>query len=284
LVPPILDQETIIMTYTTTYYNARWWVEYQGRLIGAYSTNPLRSYIFPLYTPQGMLVLQESPPDHPHHQGMSIGLEVDGHDLWNAGSYGKPPHRQEAIPAPSEFIPISEDQGVLFKHQVRWVTTEGVELLREYRQIIVSAHTHFNLIEWHSTFSHPTKSTTLAQTKEAGIGVRIPPQWETRFGGEIRNANGAVGEAATFDQESAWLNVQGPAVGGEKAGLIFWPLPSSEACPWFTRDYGPQLYNPLRHHAINLEPGRSFTWAVCLLAYDGDRSLDQLNQLVGAVG
>jgi hypothetical protein len=272
------------MSYETFYYNARWWVEHQGRLVGAYSANRLRSYVFPLYTPNGMLVLQESPPDHPHHQGMSIGLEIDGHDLWNAGSFNRPPHRQESTPAPKELAPVSEASGVRFEHRVRWVTTDGEALLQETRRVTFSAQADYHLVEWQSEFSHPEKKTELGQTKEAGIGVRIPPQWETRFGGQIRNAQGAVGEAATFDQASPWLNIQGASVGQAKAGLIFWPLPSSEACPWFTRDYGPQLYNPLRHHPLTLEPGQSFTWAVRLLAYDGDKSIAQLNELVQATG
>ena len=272
------------MSYETTFYNARWWVTYQGRLLGGYTANRLRPYVFPFYSPQGMLVLQESPPDHPHHQGICLGLEIDGHDLWNAGSFGKPPHPQKMEPALKALQPTITDDEVRFVHTVRWMTDSGEELLKETRGITFSAGNDLNLVTWQSIFTSPNKATDLGQTKEAGIGVRVPPQWETRFGGQIRNAGGDVGEAACFDKPSPWLNVQGPAVGESKAGLIIKPLPHSEACPWFVRDYGPQLYNPLRHHPITLSRGDSFTWSVQVIAYDGDRSILDLRQRFGADG
>ena len=83
------------MTYDVVHYNSRLWVSQDQRLIAGYNANELRSYVFPLYTPDGMLVIQEAPPDHPHHQGIWAGLEIDGHDVWNAGSFKVPRNRQE---------------------------------------------------------------------------------------------------------------------------------------------------------------------------------------------
>src|SRR5215217_223683 len=119
------------MDYRVRYYNARWWVSYGERLLGGYSANELRSYIFPLYTPQGMLVLQEAPPDHPHHQGIWAGLEIDGNDLWNAGSFGRARHSQRTVPALDALQPQLSPSGVDFVHQVQWRTEEGTLLLSE---------------------------------------------------------------------------------------------------------------------------------------------------------
>lgn len=266
------------MAYEVIHYNARLWVKYQGRLLGGYNTNELRSYVFPLYTPLGVLVLQEAPPDHPHHQGIMVGLEVDGHDLWNAGSRNLPRHRQVAMTPLAEMQTEVSAAGVQINHGVRWETVDGAELLLEQRTVTFRAQEQCTCVHWQSTFSHLSKATHLGQTKESGIGVRVPPHWETPFGGRIRNANGALGERGCFDQLSPWLNVAGTAGGEAVAGVVL--IPETEPCPWFTRDYGLHLYNPARHHALPLAPSEQVTWAMNVLAYDGQRTVDAITQMV----
>lgn len=266
------------MSYEVIKYNARLWIKHQGRLLGGYNTNELRSYVFPLYTPQGVLVLQEAPPDHPHHQGVLVGLEVDGYDLWNAGSRHLPRHRQEILTPLAEIAAELSEAGVQISHGVRWMTVDGQELLLEQRRVTFSAHEQFTRIHWRSTFSQPSKMTHLGQTKESGIGVRVPPHWETPFGGQIRNANGALGEQGCFDQMSPWLNVEGSAGENAVAGVVI--VPETEPCPWFTRDYGLHLYNPARHHPIDLAAGEAVTWAIQVLAYDGRRTVEEINAMV----
>jgi hypothetical protein len=167
-------------------------------------------------------------------------------------------------------------------HRVRWQTVESEELLLEERSIRVRAGAYYTAVEWRSTFGHPDKYTHLGQTKESGIAVRVPPHWETIFGGRIRNLDGDVGEAGCFNTLSPWLNVEGRVVGDRYAGLILVPDPSSEACPWFTRDYGIHIYNPARHHPFTLAPGEQIKWALKVIAYDGSRTLDEVDALAQA--
>jgi hypothetical protein len=257
------------MDYRVRYYNARWWVSYGERLLGGYSANDLRSYVFPLYTPQGMLVLQEAPPDHPHHQ------------LWNAGSFGRARHSQRAVPAFDALQPQLSPSGVDFVHQVQWQTEEGTLLLSEERRITLRAHAECTQIVWRSTFSHPDKQTHLGQTKESGIGLRVPPHWESSFGGQIRNAHGNQGEAAVFDKLSPWLNIEGQTLGDGVAGVVFLPASPEASYPWFTRDYGCHVYNPARFGAVDLAPAQSLTWSVSVLAYDHHRTVAEVDELVG---
>jgi hypothetical protein len=135
-------------------------------------------------------------------------------------------------------------------------------------------------VTWRSTFSHPDRAIHLGQTKESGIGLRVPPHWESIFGGKIRNARGDVGEAACFDKDSPWLNIEGRALGSDAAGLIFLPASDQASYPWFTRDYGCHVYNPARHRAIHLAQAESMRWAVHLLAYDGQRTIAEVDALV----
>jgi hypothetical protein len=267
------------MPYETRFYNNRWWVLADGKLIGGYNANELRSYVFPLYTPAGVLVIQEAPPDHPHHQGVWAGLEIDGHDLWNAGSFGKARHRQTNPISLAELKSTVDENGVSFVHEVVWETVDGMSLLHERRTVHLSASDEGTRVDWYSEFSAPDRPVTLGQTKEAGLALRVPPHWETPFGGVIRNGAGATGEAACFDSDSSWLAIEGSAGNGQTAGVVL--LPRSQPCPWFTRDYGCHVYNPLRQQPVHLQPGRSFTLALTVLAYDGSRSVEEIDRLTG---
>src|SRR5688500_13898876 len=43
-----------------------------GRFLGAFGTSFYRSWVFPLYTPSGLTVLQEFAYDHPFHNGLFV--------------------------------------------------------------------------------------------------------------------------------------------------------------------------------------------------------------------
>lgn len=266
------------MPYDSRYYNSRWWAQSGGKLLGGYNAVELRSYVFPLYTPSGVLVIQETPPDHPHHQGIWAGLEIDGHDLWNAGSFGKARHRQTNPSRLADLAPTIADDGVTFRHETLWETADGAPLLHEERSVRLAAGGNCTRVEWRSTFRAGDRPVTLGQTKEAGLALRVPPHWETPFGGVIRNAAGATGEAACFDSDSPWLGIEGSAGNGQRAGVVL--VPRSRPCPWFTRDYGCHVYNPLRHAPVHLQPGETFHLALTVLAYDGSRTVAEIDGLV----
>lgn len=268
------------MTYRVSYDNSRLWVLADDRPIAAYCSNELRSYVFPLLTPGGLIATQECPPDHPHHQGIWAGLSVDGVDLWNAGSFGTPRNRQELVGPLKEVTHSVDAGGATVTHQSCWVSAAGDELLREHRTVRFQAGRGATIVEWTSTFSHPDKPTVIGQTKESGLAVRVPPHWETNYGGLIRIASGATGEPACFDQDSPWLNIEGQALGTARAGLVMAPL--TEQCPWFTRDYGCHVYNPARHREIRLAPGETLTWGMRVFAYDGAKSPTEIDALVAA--
>lgn len=266
------------MTYDVIPYNSRLWITHNGKLVAGYNANELRPYVFPLLTPGGVLIMQESPPDHPHHQGLWVGLEVDGHDIWNAGSFKVPRNRQELTGPLADIARTIGDDGVTLSHPVRWVSVDGAELLREQRTVTIRATPDATIVDWRSDWSHPDKPVRLGQTKESGIAVRVPPQWETRFGGRIRNADGDTSEPGCFDKPSRWLGVEGDAGNGATAGFIM--VPQTAPCPWFTRDYGIHIYNPARHSQISLAPGETLSWSVRVLAYDGAKSIAEVDALV----
>lgn len=264
--------------YQTLFYNQRWWILHEQRLLGGYAANELRSYLFPLYSPAGALVVQEAPADHPHHQGVCFGLEIDGQDLWNAGSFAKPRHPQVMTPILKELTPRVDAEGVTLAHRVAWRTVTGESLLHEERSVTFQSLGQATAVTWQSRLFHPDKAVHLGQTKEAGIGLRVPPHWESQFGGQIRDAQGNQGESACFDSAAPWLSIQGNGPTGTWAGVVLQPL--TPPCPWFTRDYGVHIYNPLRHGAMDLSPGQELNLGLRILAYDGERTVSEINRML----
>lgn len=143
------------MPYDSHFYNNRWWMLADGQLVGAYNSVELRSYVFPLYTPAGVLVIQEAPTDHPHHQGIWAGLEIDGYDLWNAGSFGKARHRQTNRSRLADLTPRVDERGVTFAHEIVWETAHGAPLLHEQRTVRLTAADDCTRLDWRSAFSAP---------------------------------------------------------------------------------------------------------------------------------
>jgi hypothetical protein len=84
LVQPLraADQETVAKISVDkepwTFSGAR------GRPVLEYCPNasPMKPYVKKLYTPNGVQVLRDSPPDHKHHHGLMFALGVNGVDFW----------------------------------------------------------------------------------------------------------------------------------------------------------------------------------------------------------
>lgn len=246
---------------------ARQWVWRDGRLVGAVNVGELRAYVFPLYTPRGRLVIQESPVDHPHHQGLTVGAQLNGWDMWNAGSFGIPRSRQVVVSAESHAT--ADATGARFLLTLDWTTAGGVKMLREKRTIGFSAAAYGHVVDVRTTMIAAYGDLHFAQTKEAGLSLRVPPEWETANGGILLDARGRVGESQIFDQLAEWIDVSGEGPVGVWAGITMMPHRDSPAVPWMVRDYGLQNYDPWRHQRISLAAGEMLTLGVRYIAHDG---------------
>ena len=253
---------------------ARQWVKREGRLVGAVNIGELRAYVFPLYTPLGRLVIQESPVDHPHHQGLTVGANLNGWDVWNAGSFGIPRSRQ--VPVEEECHSRADEGGARFHLTLGWTSAAGEKLLREERSIAFSSARYGNIVDMRSRLIACYGDVRFAQTKEAGLAMRIPAEWETAHGGIILDAAGRMGERDIFDQIAAWIDVSGEGPRGILAGITLMPHKDCPSVPWMVRDYGLHVYNPWRHRQITVARGESYELGVRYVAHDGRATLDEI--------
>lgn len=246
---------------------ARMWVRYDNTLVGAVNMGDLRAYVFPFYTPGGRLVIQESPVDHPHHQGLFVGAAVNGHDMWNAGSFGNPRCRQ--VPASGLCHVEADAASARFYLTLDWCTEDGQPQLREARRIAFSAAPYGHIVDIRSRFLAAYGAIRFGETKEAGIAMRIPPEWTTFNGGVMLDAAGHVGESGIWDTISDWMDVSGEGPRGYHAGIALMPHRDSLRAPWMVRDYGLHEYNPWRFAQITVPADGALELGARFIAHDG---------------
>lgn len=251
--------------YSIVENNARHWASYDQRLLGAVACSRLKTYAYPFFTPNGVNVLQECPPDHSHHQGIMVGQDfVNGHNFWaiNHASYPKNYQTLEGMES------SSDESGVTVVQSNRWHTLDGQAVLQEQRRTRFEAWEGLNFVDVLTTWKAAYGDVYFGRTKEGGLGMRLDPQLETFWGGTILSSEGKKGEGEVFDSLADWIEVSG-IVSGRDVGIVMMPHPSQNQIPWFARDYGIHLFGPLRHAPMSLAAGREFSLRVGFATYDG---------------
>lgn len=244
--------------------NSRRWVLHNGRPLGALSTSWLRGYVFPLLTPGGVNVLDECPPDHPHHQGIMVGQDlVNGLNFWGAGFRGFPPNCQHEFACSMDCSAT----GVVFEAQFLWCTSSQQTVLRERRVTRFAVLEEITMVDVQSTWFADYGELYLGMTKEGGLGMRVAWPLLPAMGGAICSSEGGIGEAEVFDRKADWIELRGSA-GGREASAVIMPHPAQPRIPWFSRNYGLHLYSPRRHEALRLPAGASTTMRVGFAAAD----------------
>lgn len=247
--------------------NGRLLVRQHDQLVAGYTVGPWRSYLYPVLTPRGLPLTEESPVDHPHHNSLWLGQdELNGHNLWLT----RPGCGRVAVIALRHEV---DGPTAVFVERNEWRTASGEALLTEQRTTRItpaSAGEACHIIEIESV-RRPAgdQPVVLGQTKEAGLGLRVLQQLDGEAGGTIEDATGRRGEAATFDQDADWVAYWG-TMAGARVGIALLSHPANPRHPWFTRDYGIVVWNHVRHGAVTLAPGDELRLRFQALAFDGD--------------
>ena len=70
-----VETEYISLPHSATPRARRSKVSWRGRPITVFAQGEYRAYLFPVWTPQGVAVTDESPLDHPHHNSITVGSD-----------------------------------------------------------------------------------------------------------------------------------------------------------------------------------------------------------------
>ncbi len=240
--------------------------------------NPNKPYIAQLFAPgeKPVPLLEDSPSDHFHHHALMFALNVDDTDFWaekdikNAG-------RQEVKDS------VVTASGVGCEQNLRWLATDGTNLLDESRSVRVRATGKgadaVHWLDWESTLTPAAdrESVRLSGSPYFGLGMRFLPEWANK--GEFIWADAVTPPAVCGEKVTTgnWCAVRN-TIGGRPVTLLMLAHPANpRPGEWFTMSkpfcYLSATLN-LKKEPFTLAKGRSWTlrYSIAVLSTPADHA------------
>jgi hypothetical protein len=211
---------------------------------------PFKPYVKELYTPGGVNILLDAPPDHLHHHGLMFAVAANGVNYWEeTPTAGRQTHRDFT---PVEFSAHYEGPGIgypiaCFGEHAYWRSPSpwppGVMLLelREMevgRRLTPGTGAPATVLAWKSELSVPggKRPVVLSGSHYFGLGLRFPRSMDGT--GQFLNADGKEGTIFRGEERlvrSNWCAYQVTA-DGKPVTVAMFGYPSNPRGPtlWFT--------------------------------------------------
>lgn len=261
--------------------------EATGRCLGGFGSGFYRSWVFPLYTPAGLTVIQEFPHDHPFHNGFFVGqspVVVDGRqgNFWFAppatGANTSKLDHLGRVDAPQTPQTTIEAEKVRFRSDNVWRDEAERPMLDEIREVCFHADEEATICEMTSVKRASYGDIELPQTKFGSIGLRVEPRLLPATGGEIIADGGRRGDAgAVSGTDSDFVAYEHTGRNGRYGVLMTIIAPQARG-PWFVRDYGMCMFDPTWARSIVVPQGESWTIGLRVAAYDGPLTAERIRR------
>lgn len=248
------------------------------RCLGGLGANYYRPWVFPLYTPDGVTVLQEFPFDHPFHNGLWIAqgpirLGDKIVHLWPMPPHRKPGEtlfthlgRMESLGAPTVEPHAA---GVRFTFQTIWRSGDGDPIVDETRTVDLYSVDDATVCDVRSVQTASYGALVYETTKFGSACIRVDPRLLPTTVGEVMADGGRRGKAeVALQQPNDYVAYEGPIGNGRRAGVLL-AVPGQRPHTWFIRDYGLATYNPTMEEDIHIAEGASWQVGLRVVAYDG---------------
>jgi hypothetical protein len=242
-----------------------------------YTDVPFKPYVRALYSPSGLNVLRDAPPDHLHHHGLMFAVAVNDVHFWAEDSQaGEQMHTNTGVDV--------RDDLAAFSGLVCWHVGSKV-LLREYRRI-TALHSPpgvaVNLITWRSQLMPDTEA-TLTGHHYYGLGMRFAASMDQS--GTFINAAGAEGEVFRGDErltQADWCAYTAE-VDGQPVTVAMFDHPTNiRSVTWFTMK-SPFAYSSatLRYHEqpLKIEHGKTVDLYYGVAVWDGRVDSTRIEQV-----
>lgn len=238
-----------------------------------------KTYVHPLFAPNGLPLTVDGPEDHVHLRGVMLAWSgVNGYDFWgevNPGAHGQIIHQS--------FERLSATAPATITSLNHWVA-DGKVLLLERRTIRVPAPTtELVRMEWESELTPHEEPVTLDASKHVynGLGLRFVP---SMTGGSVLNAKGTSEIEQANGEPAEWCAYCGAlGSGGAKAGLAIFDAPGNprHPTPFFVMNerYGYLSAAPTFREPLRLEPGQELRLQYGLVAFLGEPDKTELDRL-----
>jgi hypothetical protein len=263
-----------------------------GSCLGGFGANFYRSWVFPLYTPGGLTVIQEFAYDHPFHNGLFVAQSPVKVGEREANFWAMPPRRAlndavfTHVGRMDAQLPIEHettDAGARFKLKSVWRDENEQPVLDEVRRVEFRAAAGASVCDMSSAKTAAYGALVFPQTKFGSIGIRVEPRLLPPLGAVVLADGGRRGAAALVDQnrESDFVAYENHAPGGGRFGVFMTIRDAGTRGPWFIRDYGMAMYNPTWDKSIQVPEGRTWTVSLRVVAYDDELTPERIRAWTG---
>lgn len=241
-------------------------VFYGGQPLAEYRYTAARpkTYVHPLFAPNGFAISYDSPPDHVHHQGLMLAWsDVNGLDFWgetNPGKHGQIVHRK--------FLQLSDRGPAVISALNHWVG-EGKLYLAEKQTLRVPAPAaDLVRLDWESEITAQQEAVRIDASKHPynGLGIRFPHSMDF---GRTLNSNGTTDFKKASGERAKWCAYSGSMGEGKgPASVAMFDAPGNprHPTPFFVMNdkFGYMSAAPSFHEGFQLKPGESlrFRWGV----------------------
>jgi hypothetical protein len=180
-----------------------------------------------------------------------------------------------------------------FQHE--WKTPDGVVILKDTRNITISALKHGFLLAFDIDLHASECPITFGDTKEGSFGVRVPDGMVTlkSDGGVVTSSDGTSagpnkkGTLPMWGQPADWHDYS-----GKTAGLTIFDHPKNpQRAHWHTRDYGLMAANPFgrkesgfpaqkgKTDLVKLKKDEHLKLTYALYTHDGDAKTAEVKEV-----
>jgi len=265
-----------------------------------YDDVPFKPYAKELFTPGGLNVLLDAPPDHLHHHALMFACAVNGVDFWGeyAGQTGdRTSDKMAALPGKQQHLRFDDvavtgpvgHRWARFAESIRWVSQPNNEpLLIEHRTITAGQvdQPPVTFLTWESRLAVPERkeSAVLSGSHYHGLGMRFVRSMDAN--GEFRNPDNDPGVIFRGEERlsrSRWCAYTAQ-VDGKTVTAAMFDHPSNPRHPatWFTM-VKPFAYLSatmrLHEEPLKVLSGKPLTLRYGVALWDGHPETAQIDAL-----
>jgi len=250
-----------------------------------------KPYVKQWFTPGGLQVLEDSPPDHVHHHGLMLAVGVNGVDFWGEVPAQKPgrqvPRGQIAIGTRTTSQNGCTTSRATIQQTLDWQDAEGTRLLEEQRKITWQRLPDLDasVITWESRLAaaQGQEQVELWGRHYFGLGIRIGPTGDVPA--EFLNSSGRPGKLVRGSERlcrATWCACRA-AIGRKKFTLAAFDHPDNPRRPatFFTMNR-PFAYLSatldLKTAPLKLAAGKPITLRYGLALWDGHVDEKQISR------
>ena len=246
-----------------------------------HATNQFRPFIYPVIGPSGRSLTRlghpHDPQGHKHHNSVWISHQsVNGVNFWEDDRAGRIVHQR------IEKLEDGQDEAFAVVYNA-WRTTNQI-LLYERRQITVRTlpREEWALILDVNLEAPGSEPVILGETAFGIIGVRMARSIGVADGGgQIRNSEGHINEAAAFRKPAKWVDYSGNILTGVLEGITLLDHPANfnHPAPFHVRNDGWMGACLTFQGSRRIDPGNPLALRYGLYVHAGRPSPAQIQQL-----